>query len=82
MVRSPLKSRSDPAVLQDLSEPVRECLRKAEECRRVAESAADERTRSDFLDMERRWLKLAESYQFADRISGWIAAVRRTSGGC
>jgi hypothetical protein len=68
-------------VLQNLNEAVRECLQCASECRRVAESASDARIRSDFLDMERRWLKLAESYQFAERISCWIATVRRGKPG-
>jgi hypothetical protein len=64
-------------MLQDLTESVRECLRKAEECRHVAESAPDEQTRSDYLDIERRWLRLAESYQLSDRASRWIDAIRQ-----
>ena len=69
-------------MLENISEHARECLSKAEECRRIAESTSDQRVRSDFLHMERRWLKLAESYQFADRLSGWLSeAERKTLGG-
>ena len=68
-------------MLENISEHARECLSKAEECRRIAESTSDQRVRSDFLDMERRWLRLAESYQFADRLFIWLSeAERKTLG--
>jgi hypothetical protein len=53
----------------DLSEHVRECHLSAERCRRIADAASDPQTRSDFLDLEGRWLRLAESYQFWERLS-------------
>jgi hypothetical protein len=62
-------------MLHDVSESVRECLLRAEQCRRMVESARDERTRTEFSDMEQRWLYLAESYQFCDRLSRWIRKI-------
>ena len=64
-------------MLENVNEHARECLSKAAECRRLAESTSDQRMRSDFLDMERRWLKLANSYQFADRLSDWLSEAER-----
>ena len=56
-------------MLQNLSDDIRECYRHAEECRRRAEEARDVETRADFLAMESRWLGLAHSYEFAERLS-------------
>jgi hypothetical protein len=55
-------------MLQDLSEAVRDCHLLATECRRIAEAASDPGTRCDFLDIERRWLRLAESWQFWEQL--------------
>jgi hypothetical protein len=51
-----------------LSEDIRECYQLAKECARRAKAEADPRLRQDFLDMERRWLFLARSYEFTRRI--------------
>ena len=59
-------------MLQNLSEQIRECLRRAEECKRLAENALTETGKADYLDMERRWLSLARSYEFAERLSNFI----------
>jgi hypothetical protein len=54
-------------MLQNLSNEIREALRRAEECRRLAKSAGNEPTMSDFLDMGKHWCSLARSYGFAER---------------
>lgn len=64
-------------MLQNLSREVSDCLRRAEECRRLAESALTEAGKLDYLDMERRWLSLAHSYEFAERLSNFVEPFRR-----
>jgi hypothetical protein len=65
-VRRPPRSKS--AKSQDVSEEIRGCLRHAEECARKAREANKPKLREDFLEMERRWLRLAHSYQFAKKL--------------
>ncbi len=45
------------------SEQIRECLSYAEECARKAAAQTNPTLQQDFLDMERRWLALARSYE-------------------
>jgi len=47
---------------------IHECYRHAEQARQKAETATDSYTRNDFLDLERRWLSLAHSYEFSERL--------------
>ena len=56
-------------MLFKLSEDIAECYRRAEEARQKAEETADPSIKSDFYDLERRWLFLAHSYQFTERLS-------------
>jgi hypothetical protein len=53
---------------EQFSEQVRECLRRAEESAQRAKVEPDPALARDFLDMERRWLSLARSYQFAEQV--------------
>jgi hypothetical protein len=55
-------------VLNNLSEQIRECLEHAEDCSRKAAAQTDLKLKEDFLNLERRWLFLARSYEFADRL--------------
>ena len=64
-------------MLQNLSKEIRECLRRAEECRRLANAALTESAKADYLAMERRWPSLAHSYEFAERLSAFTEEVRR-----
>ena len=48
-------------MLQNLSEEIRDCLRHAEECRRLSKTALSASVIQDCLDMEQRWLALARS---------------------
>ena len=70
-------------MLDNLSEEIRGCLRHAEECARKAMKATKPKLREDFLEMERRWLRLAHSYRFAKKLksfrnSNLIATSRNT----
>jgi hypothetical protein len=64
-------------MLQKLSEEVAECQRLAREARDRAEAALDPTVKSNYLDLARRWLLLAESYQFHTRLADFNAETRR-----
>jgi hypothetical protein len=57
-------------MLQKLSEEIQECYRHADESRQRAKVAFTDQARQDFLDMERRWLSLARSYESGHRRLG------------
>lgn len=54
-------------MLQQLAENIRECLERATSARERANAKPDPERKSEHLDMERRWLYLAESYQFVEQ---------------
>ena len=56
-------------MLNNLSEQIRECLQHAEDCARQAAAQTDQKLKQNFLDKERRWLMLAQSYDFTHRLS-------------
>jgi hypothetical protein len=60
-------------MLQNLSQDVRECYRRAEDCAEKARGAPTEELREDFLRLEKSWLTLAHSYEFTDRLSAFNA---------
>jgi hypothetical protein len=64
-------------VLNNLSEQIRECYRHAEDCARKATSQTDPQTKADFLDLERRWLLLAQSYEFTERLHDFSGETKR-----
>ena len=55
-------------MLLNVSAQVRECGRHAEECARQAKAQTNPKFQQDFLDLERRWLRLARSYEFSERL--------------
>jgi hypothetical protein len=57
----------------NLSEQIRECLQHAEDCTRQAARQNCPKLKVDFLDMERRWLFLARSYDLTERVSAFSA---------
>jgi hypothetical protein len=63
-------------MLLKLSAEIAECHRHASDARDRAKIAGDEATIQDFLDVERRWLSLAHSYEFAERLSNFTAEVK------
>ena len=57
-------------MLKNPSDGLLECLRHAEDCARRAASQLDgSRSRLNFLELERRWLVLARSIEFANQLS-------------
>jgi len=60
-------------VLEKLSEKVQACLDRAFEAERKAWESADPALKADFLEMEKRWLALAQSYQFTERLTDFTA---------
>jgi hypothetical protein len=63
-------------MLQNLSQEIRECFRRAEECKRLTKTALTARAINDYLEMEQRWLALARSYEFAERLSNFTEPFR------
>ena len=64
-------------MLNNLSEQIRECLDHAESCARKAAGLTDPKLKEDFLDMERRWLALAQSYEFTQRLGEFSDEAKR-----
>ena len=60
-------------MLQKLDGEIRECYRHAAECSRSADQVRDLFKKQDFLDMEKRWLCLARSYELAERLSNFTS---------
>jgi hypothetical protein len=60
---------------ENLSDEIQVCLCHAEECARKAEEASRPNSRENFLEMQRRWLRLAHRYQFAKDVKGFRKAV-------
>ena len=59
-------------MLQKLSDNIAGCLAHAAEMQRRADEATDARTKQEFADMADRWCRLAESYQFVERIGHFL----------
>jgi len=66
-------------VLNNLSEQVRECLQHAEHCARQATAQTNSKLKEDFLEMERRWLLLARSYEFTERLGDFSDEAKRNT---
>jgi hypothetical protein len=59
-------------VLNNLSEQIRECFQHAEDCARKAATLPDSSPfRQDFLNLEQRWLELARSIEFGERLESF-----------
>jgi hypothetical protein len=66
-------------MLQNLSQQVRECLQHAEDCAHRAKVEPDPNLAGDFLDMERRWLGLARSWQFSEQLDTFSKCNKKTT---
>ena len=64
-------------MLLKLSKEIRECYRRAEEARQKAEATDHLPTKAEYRDMERRWLSLARSYEFSERLANFTNEVKR-----
>jgi hypothetical protein len=56
-------------MLKSVGEEIRECYVHAEDCARQAAAQSNAKLKQDFLDMERRWLALARSFEFSQSLS-------------
>jgi hypothetical protein len=63
-------------MLLKLSNEISECYSRAVEARACAEGATDPSIRADYLAAEQRWLSLAHSYEFAERLSRFTQSFR------
>jgi hypothetical protein len=59
------------------SEQARECLLFADHCAAKAGLQTDPKLRQVYLDMQQRWLSLAHSYEFSDRLKSLSTAEER-----
>lgn len=64
-------------MMNNLSEQVRRCHLHAEHCARQAGVQTDPKSKHDFLEMERRWLMLARSYEFARQLADFSDETKR-----
>jgi len=65
-------------MLNNLSEQIRECLEYAEGCaRKAAEHPDGSRLKQDFLNLEKRWLDLARSFQFGEQLTDFTREANR-----
>jgi hypothetical protein len=65
------------SMLEQISEEIAECYRRAEKAAEQARQAADETLRQTYLDLERRWILLAHSYELQHRIGDFTAELKR-----
>jgi hypothetical protein len=56
-------------MLRNLNDEIEECRRYAADYRRRARAATDPALRAELSDMEERWLYLARSYEFTERVA-------------
>ena len=64
-------------MLQKLKTEIAECYQHALECRRRADDSSDPGCKQEFLGMEERWIQLAHSYDFAQRLGSFTDEVKR-----
>jgi hypothetical protein len=64
-------------MLNNLSEQVRQCHLHAEHCAHQASIQTDPKMKDDFLEMEQRWLTLARSYEFTERLADFSDETKR-----
>jgi hypothetical protein len=62
-------------VLQKVGENIRICHQHVSDARRRAEEIVDPAARADFLDIEKRRLALAGSYEFTEKLGDFTSAL-------
>jgi len=75
--RTLVRHRNGCVMLQRLTEEIAECYRHASEARDYAKFAHDPALRQDYLEMERRWIFLAHSYELSEQLQDFIKVYRR-----
>jgi predicted RNA-binding Zn-ribbon protein involved in translation (DUF1610 family) len=64
-------------VLNNVTEQIRECYRRAGDCAQKAAAQTDPKLKADFSALERRWLVLARSYDFTERLTNFPGKTKR-----
>jgi hypothetical protein len=64
-------------MFQKISTQVADCYERAGESRARAAAAANENDKTEYLEIERRWIMLARSYELSERITGFAEEVKR-----
>jgi hypothetical protein len=64
-------------MLQKLDHRIGDCLEQAAACRQRAEQATDAALKSDLLEMEVRWTKLARSYELVESMERFLLSAHR-----
>jgi hypothetical protein len=64
-------------MLLRVSEQIKDCLDHAAESRQRANKATDPERKAELLDMERRWLRLAESHGLVEQLERFITDAKR-----
>jgi hypothetical protein len=64
-------------MLGKVQDQIAYCHQRAGECRAKAADGYDEVAKQDLLDLERRWLMLARSYELSDRFTDYTNEVER-----
>jgi hypothetical protein len=59
-------------MLVRLSQRIADCLERSRVCGEKAREACDSASQRDFSDLEDRWLALAQSYEFSERLASMI----------
>ena len=62
-------------MLQKLSDQIRACHERAAEAERKAEATVDPALKADYLAAVDRWMALASSYEFTDRVTDFTVAM-------
>lgn len=64
-------------MLQNISSHVADCYERADESRARAAVAATESDKTEYLNIERRWIMRARSYELSERVMGFAEEVKR-----
>src|SRR5579872_651802 len=64
-------------MLQRLSEPVRECLRRAAEAKAQADAVSDPELKKSYSELEGNWLFLAGSYTLSESVQYFVGRQRK-----
>lgn len=63
-------------MFQKISTQVADCYERAGESRAKAAAAVSESDKTEYLNIERRWIMLARSYELSERLTGFTEDVK------
>ena len=68
-------------MLHKVSEDIRECYDRAAEAGQRAKATANPKLKAEYLDMQRRWLRLAHSYEFSESLESFLDETEKRKTG-